>query len=226
MKVLISILFVFIWGIGLTQNTYQLGVLPSFNLNKKLSAQWKTNLKIESRQSLKEGFFKESNQVQYEYVLTDFTLILAKKVGLGNTLSGGYTLRLREGDLIHRSIQQFTVVRKFSEYRLAHRLSTDQTFIKDEPVEFRLRYRLTLEFALAGQSVNPKEFYLKINNEYLNILQDKDYDLEIRFVPFLGYKFTDENKLEMGLDYRLDSFVNKGGSRNRFWGILSWFIVL
>ncbi|MBX2827536.1 MAG: hypothetical protein KTR22_05205, partial [Flavobacteriaceae bacterium] len=76
---------------------------------------------------------------------------------------------------------------------------------------------------LNGQSVDPKEFYFKFNHEYLNAWEQNDYDLEIRAVPHLGYKVSKSNKLEFGLDYRLNSFLNTSPS-HRFWTVINWYI--
>ena len=76
-----------------------------------------------------------------------------------------------------------------------------------------------------GKSIDPKEFYLKINNEYLNAFEDREYDLEIRFSPLLGLKLNERNKLELGLDYRLDSFL-ENKTRNHFWTSINWYLKL
>ena len=93
------------------------------------------------------------------------------------------------------------------------------------PTEYRFRYRATLENPLNGKSIDPKEFYLKINNEYLNAFEDREYDLEIRFSPLLGLKLNERNKLELGLDYRLDSFL-ENKTRNHFWTSINWYLKL
>ena len=76
-----------------------------------------------------------------------------------------------------------------------------------------------------GKSIDPKEFYLKINNEYLNAFEDREYDLEIRFSPLLGLKLNERNQLELGLDYRLDSFL-ENKTRNHFWTSINWYLKL
>ena len=88
------------------QNTYQFGALPSLNLNRKLKKDWSINTKIESRQLLQSGEFNGNADKVYKYVLTDFSLISAKKVGLNSRIAGGYLIRFREGKLVHRFIQQ------------------------------------------------------------------------------------------------------------------------
>ena len=166
-------------NVSMAQSTYQFGALPSLNLNKKLENAWSLNGKIESRQLIQSGQFKGEIFNKNKYVLTDFSLITAKKIRLNSRFAGGYLLRLEDGDVFHRFIQQYIVVQKFSGFRFAHRLSCDQTFSKIEAAEYRLRYRITTEIPLNGESVDPGEFYLKINNEYVNSIQSKEYDLEV-----------------------------------------------
>ena len=210
---------------GMAQHSFQFGILPAVNLNKKLTKGWKLNFKIESRQTFKEGFFREENNFNYQYIQTDFALVGAKSVGFGNSLAGGYLMRIKDGQRIDRLIQQFVLKRSYASFKLAHRFSSDQTFEKDKEMKFRLRYRLSSAFPLNGQSIDPKEFYFKINNEYLNIFQNNDYNLEIRVVPFIGYVITDSNKLEIGLDYRLDSFIDKD-SQSKFWIGINWYLAI
>jgi hypothetical protein len=219
----ILFLCLFLSGTSFTQGRYQLGALPSINLNYKLQTGWSFNAKIESRQSFQRGTFNEDRDNNYEYVLTDYSLITAKKVGLNARISGGYLFRFRDGNAIHRLIQQYAITQKLPRFRLAHRLVTDQTFSPTEATEYRLRYRLASEIPLNGESADPKEFYLKISNEYLNSLENDDYDLEIRWVPMLGYFLSAHHKIELGLDYRVNSFLDQT-ARHSFWTSVNWYI--
>ena len=210
---------------GMAQGEYQSGLLPSINLNKKLEKGWRLNFRVESRQELRAGEFREEPPFKYDYVLTDYSLISSKKLGLNANLAAGYLLRFRDGEQVHRSIQQYVITRRLAGFRLAHRIATDQTFFRDSGPELRLRYRLTSEFALSGQAVDRKEAYVKINQEVLNSLQEGEYDLELRLVPLLGFQFNDRNKLEAGVDYRINSYLESAPS-HRFWLSLNWFLVL
>lgn len=216
-------LLVFLIGKTFAQDTYSLGTLPSFNLNKGLGNNWSLNFKAETRLRFMQGEFGADVPVDFNFQTADFALTASRKTGLNNSLAGGYLIRQRGEQTYHRFIQQFTIVKRFESFRLAHRFSSDQTFNSEEPWELRLRYRITTEIPLNGQSVDPGEFYLKLNNEYLNSWQESEPDLEIRLVPLAGYEFTDNNKLEFGLDYRLSSFLD-GGSRNSFWINIGWYL--
>ncbi len=201
------------------QSNFQLGLLPVVNVNKKLQKDFKLNFKTETRQIiLHEDIF------ELKHGLLDFSLVLAKKIGLSSSLAGGYFLRFRDDRLIQRSIQQFSITQSKNFYRVSHRFTSDQTFSENEETSFRLRYRIAGQFALNGQSVNPREFYIKLNNEYLNEWQSNDHELEIRIGVFLGYEINDNNKLEFGLENRLDSFTTE--LRNRAWINTAWYVAI
>ena len=122
-------------------------------------------------------------------------------------------------------IQQFTHVNNRSRFNFAQRLSADQTFAPDKDDSFRFRYRMSLLFPLSGDAIDVKEYYIKVNNEYVNRFRGGDYDLEIRLGPTIGHKFKDSNKLEVGLDYRINSFFN-GSPNHKFRFSLNWFLAI
>jgi len=204
------------WTVS-AQTRTQYGVLPAINLNKKINTRYKLNFKLEGRQRL----FQQGESAA-DYQLTDLALVLARRMGLDHSLAGGYLIRFREGERIHRLIQQWAFEGGFTNLGLVHRFVLDQTFAPSEAAQFRLRYRAAIQFPLSGQSLNERELYLKMSNEYLGELQAAEYDLEIRLVLALGYRITDNNKLELGLDNRYDAFLRDEG-RLRAWSTLTWY---
>lgn len=204
------------------QHRYRMGLLPQVNLNVKVADAWKLNTKLESRQILSRGAFGQASESSYEYERTDLATVLAYKSAAGASFAAGYMLRVAGQGFIHRTIQQYSWVRPYHGFRLGHRLSSDQTFEYGEAVQFRARYRIALDRALNGETVDSKESYLKVTNEWLHILQDQDYDLEMRLVPTWGYAFTDNNKVEIGLDYRLD--LLRETVRSNFWLQVAWYV--
>ena len=149
----------------------------------------------------------------------------AYKFGSQQTLSAGYLWRSRPDTDHHRLMQQYSIVSRFPRFRLGHRLAADQTFRPNTPLEVRLRYRLSLELPLNGTQVDPGEWYLKINHEYLNAFQAQDYDLELRLIPVIGHLFSDRNKVETGVDWRVDRFIHKE-TRWTFWWAMAWYYSL
>ena len=185
-------------------------LLPSLNVNTKLERDWSANLRVESRQVLFEA--PES----FNYELTDVALAGAKKLGLRTTVAVGALVRFDEDFTAFRSFQQLTMVRRYAALRVAHRFSADQTFSAVEAPEFRLRYRLSGERALNGETVDPREFFTKFHNEYLGGWQGGEIDPEVRVAAFLGYAVTKSKKLELGLENRLDGFLGDS-IRQRWW---------
>ena len=222
MRSLLFLILLLTVSFSFGQSEYQFGLLPSFNLNKSLPNDFKLNFELELRQQLERGVFGVSGVEGYDYILTDLTFVGAKRVGVNTSLATGYLFRIRGEDIIHRSIQQFIYTKKLPSFKLSHRVVADQTYQIDQNPIFRFRYRLATEFPLNGQSVDPGEFYLKVNNEYLNIFDSGDYDLEVRATPFLGYTLTANQKFEFGLDYRISSFLD-GPSSQDFWIAINWY---
>lgn len=218
----ISLVFLLISTAASAQTRYQSGLLPSISLTKKLNDTSRINLRVESRQAFFEKTEEEQAEWTYTNVLTDITAVYSHKVGYNSAIAGGYMTRFRDGDVGHRAIQQFTVVQRLDGYRLAHRFSTDQTLMPNEDVTLRLRYRMATELPLQGSSLDPNEFYLKTTAEYLSELQSNTLGHELRIVPVIGYDFTDNNKVEMGLDYRHSSLFTDS-PRARYWLKIAWY---
>lgn len=185
----------------------EIGLIPQINSDFKIAEQWKLNTKLEGRQIFFKNPFPEDRK-QREFDRFDIELIATKRLDPINTWGAGYLIRRSDGAFTHRFIQQYAITRKLLTSRIAHRFRTDQTFEKDEAIQLRLRYRLSWEKPLNGLDVDPGEFYLKINNEYLGVLQDSQGNLEIRGLASLGLEVSDKNKIETGIDYRVENLVN------------------
>lgn len=186
----------------------QFGILPVLNTTIKLQNDWKINAKLEGRQLLKQHPFPD-NKNDRIFERADLEVVTNKALNSSNDVGLGYLIRRQGGAFLHRFIQQYAYTQKLHGSRLSHRFRTDQTFEKDEAVQFRLRYRASWEKPLAGLQVDPKEFYLKLNNEYFCILKESKGDLEIRGLASLGYTIGEDNRLETGADYRMEQVTTK-----------------
>ena len=211
------------FAVARAQNTYRLGILPTLNIHKSVSEGRGINLKTESRYIFEEGEWGETPETQNSYSLTDISILLVQRVGIRQKLAGGYLIRLREQGVVHRTLQQLALVRPFPRFVLAHRFASDQTFGDGIAPTFRLRYRLSVEIPLTGERADVREVYLKANNEYLSSWQKKDQSLEMRWVPVLGYKLSEANKVELGIDYRLSGLF-QDSRRSSFWLKVNGFI--
>ncbi len=227
MKRIFLILFISVIaaGEGAGQGSYRIGLLPQVNLNFKITDQWRLVARAESRQQLANGTYGKPIGFNYATNLSDLALLVSKRVAGSKSITAGYQLRLTDQRPLHRTIQQYLVVSRFRSFRLGHRFASDQTFGAGEPVELRFRYRVSFEMALQGQNIDPGEFYFKLNQEQLLSFEQKIVDLELRLIPSAGLSITDNNKIEIGIDSRFNSFLNSY-LRSSYWLGIGWFITI
>lgn len=222
-----KLLLVFIILISLqnicAQTQTRVGFLPTVNYNHEINKMYELNLRLESRHFIYNDNASQSSNFQYDYSLSDISALVGRKVGLNSKVVLGFLTRVEPNALSYRTMQQFIFKTKIDNFRVAHRIATDQTFSSSESTEFRLRYRLSTEIPLSGLKVDVKEFYFKFNTEALNSIQDSEYDLELRAVPNIGYKINEQHKIELGLDNRFVSFIDNQ-TRITSWITINWFL--
>jgi hypothetical protein len=206
---------------GIAQPSVTAGFLPKINLTTGLNDRTRLNASAESRGLFYDKLAEKSSALQY--ILSDFMVLVSRSIGFSTSLNLGYTLRLTNGETIHRTIQQFNLVRNLDAGRLAHRFATDQTYSPSESPVFRVRYRITFERPLSGDEVDEKEFYFKMGNEYLGIYQVENSDLEIRLVPLFGYEINAHSKVEFGVDYRISEFLVSPYPESQLWAAAAWY---
>src|SRR5690606_34314073 len=163
------------------------GLLPLVNVDYKFKNEWKINSKLEGRQLFFQNPFPE-NENEVEFKRADLEIVASKDLNSSNAIGGGYLIRRENGAFIHRFIQQYTIKQKLPALNISHRFRTDQTFEKDQPDIYRLRYRISIEKPLKGPEVDVKEPYFKFNNEYFGYIEDSIGNLEIRGLAAIGYK--------------------------------------
>ncbi|MCV6628576.1 MAG: DUF2490 domain-containing protein [Flavobacteriaceae bacterium] len=204
------------------QASYEYGFMPTINLTKKLQNDWKINAKLEARFPLEKGKFEENSSESFPYQLLDFVFTTTKKTGIHTSLGGGYGVRWRSGSYSHIFSQQFAYKHQWNQWRLAHRIASDQRIQRGEYTIWRLRYRWRTEIPLNGGRLDVGEWYLKIGNEYLQILQDSRYELEIRLSPMFGKLFPSKDKIEFGFQYRMGKLGLRTPKHN-LWLQASWY---
>ena len=200
------------------ERVFYAGFFPEAALTGSVSERWQLTFKVESQHGSYDEREEDGERWEYFHDRTDLQGFVALKINPFWKVSGGYQYRLEGGEGVnsHRSIQQVAYVQQLRRVRLGHRLRTDQTYLPDEATEVRLRYRLSVELPLAGESVDPGEFYLLLSDELIGSYQANAGEVENRLVGSLGHYFGKQAKLEGGLDYRTDRYVAEG-FRQRLW---------
>lgn len=193
------------------------GWLPKVNLSTKISDNVKWVNSIEARETIYD------QQLNLKHSLIDVTTIGAFDLGVNNKLNIGYLVRFKGDEIIHRFLQHYNWVSLLNDVKVAHRLGFEQFYQNHQTPKYRSRYRATLLKPLNGTEVNDNEYYLKLSNEYVYAFATDD--LEIRVSPYLGHRINKNNKLELGLDYRLSQFLN-ANPKHRLWLRTTWYISL
>ena len=215
MKRLLLLLFFFSYLLFLNaQEVKQYGILPKITSSLKLSEKLKWVNSVESRTIIFD------NQWTFTHNLIDVSTLLSTRIASNQSINLGYLARIRDGKIAHRLIQQYNIVNLADGYRLAHRLGIDQEFQQESSPRFRIRYRIFYEKPLEGQKIDLREFYLKLGVE--SLYNFKVDDLEFRALPFLGYRLSEKDKIEVGVDYRWEELL-AGVRTNKNWIRVTWY---
>ena len=215
---LLSALMGFSWSARAQENVTYIGFFPEAALTGSVSDRVQLTFKVESQHRSYDNRVADGERWEYFHYRTDLQGFVALSLNPFWKVSGGYQYRIEGGDgaNTHRFIQQIAYVQRLRRSRLGHRLRTDQTYHPSEAVELRARYRLSVEIPLAGQSLDPGEFYLLLSGEVIYGYQGGNSEIENRLVGSLGHYFSKQAKLEAGLDYRTDRYIAEG-FRTRLW---------
>jgi len=203
-----QLLIILFFPLLLQAQQFNFGLLPEIALSYSNLGRWSVNAKVESMQSLYQQGGKP-NAFYYQHRRTDLQFFTNYKLALHWKISAGYQYRVTNGYNAHRLMQQISTVQTFNPIRLGHRLRLDESFYKKSNTKVRIRYRLSAEIALNGSKLDKNEFYFKSNIEVLYGIQADQQDLEGRIGAMLGYYFASRNKMEAGLDYRTDDYLEE-----------------
>ncbi|WP_113924442.1 DUF2490 domain-containing protein [Cognataquiflexum aquatile] len=219
--ILVLIIYLIITNATAQENqTFFTGIFPEVSLTKKISDVNKLNFKIENQRVLFDNRDKENPQ--FTHYRTDLMMFFDHSVRPGVSMALGIFHRFQENENSNRIIQQFAVLQRMRNLRINHRIRTDQTFTRNDDLELRMRYRISGEIPLQGKIVDPKEFYLVISEELIFSYKGGDFEIENRVALALGKLYNSREKLEWGVDYRTDGFI-QDGFRTRLWGKISYF---
>lgn len=222
MRYLFCLIFCFVGYLCSAQNL-EAGFLPDFTISYKISEQYKLVHKLESRFP---SYNDRTEDIDVQFERFDIQNFIERKVGLFSKLSLGYQYRIKDRTADeHRLIQQFSWSDKFTGFRIGHRLRSDQTFSSARKPEIRFRYRSAFQFPLQGQQIDAGEYYLSISDELVWSYRSPSADLENRVVAKLGLYINDKNKIEWGLEWRVEElFLDK--VNHQVWVGLSWYKAL
>lgn len=190
------------------------GVSFDLNSSKDISTRYslKPSLKGRSVSLLTKSLEQESVDINSQRLDLQLALERSLKSSIKVALGGLYRFANTQNAV--RLFEQIGWVNNSgSKIEFIHRIRSDQTFRKDEDIEFRLRYRVGLSFPLQGYKLNRNEKYLLVYSEYLAKYQSTDFSNELRVKVTLGQLLKNQNKAELGIDFRYDDPLQNNQER-------------
>lgn len=151
--------------------------------------------------------------IEPSFVMT-YNLTTRYRLGLGYVYRWSEPL-LDEYIYEHRFLQQIGFVSFIGDRRIAHRVRLEQR-IRSSSYQNRLRYRLSYDFPLEGERLDPGEKYFIINNESIAAFNAEEADGENRITAGLGWYFNNEYKFEVNLQYRMQDIFSDDGLSHMF----------
>ncbi len=218
-------LFCFLQGLELhaqSNHRFFTGVFPEISVTKKINDIHRINFKIENQEIIFDNQDADSENPQFSHYRTDIMGFFDRSLRPGVSVALGLFHRFQENEDGNRIIQQLALLQKSRVVRINHRFRTDQTFTRNNPLEVRFRYRFSIEVPLQGEEVDPGEFYFLSSAESIVSHRGGNFEIENRLVSSLGKFFSKKEKLEWGLDYRTDGYLQEG-FRTRLWAKVSYF---
>ena len=173
---------------------------PELSLTWQASSRWEFNVKTLSYHTRAAA---AASTAHLEGALTGAYRLLD-----GSALSLGYAFRLREPFDAVRSTEnrltwQYVGIQRKGKYRTGHRLRAEQRF-RPAGLIHRWRYRLSLDFPLDGERLDPGELYAKGAGELLWSIQSGELpEGESRLSGGLGIYLSPGATFELIAEYRL-----------------------
>lgn len=175
---------------------------PKLSLTKKLNSRWTVNGSLGGLQDLG-GLGSEATYARLDRL--DARGFATYDFFSGSSVSLGYMYRkyapLDEEGYEHRVTEQYSFYLMWRGFRLSNRIRAEQRF-RNAGVTLRLRYRISLDFPLNGEKIDPGEKYLILSEEPVFSIDEGGSTLENRVVAGGGWQINSRQKLELSLQYR------------------------
>jgi hypothetical protein len=209
-------------------DSYTTGVLANTNFNFSLAQGWTSNVQLETRQLALRGRFDTPARAAYFHERLLGAIVVSKKIAERQSLGLGYMLQhlhISTGFVFaHRVSGQYVYSRNLSRFRYAHRFVLEANFRPQQANNYRFRYRFAIELPLSGATVDVHEYYIRAMSELFLVVPRRNIaaDGEIRGSCFIGNRISKNQKLEIGLDYRI-SRLAQAQRQHQFWLNVAYF---
>lgn len=188
--------------------------------NPEVSYSWKASDRVAYTTKL--SMFNNGGELENRKWLSflEPQFVMSYSLSTRMKIGGGYYYRWSEPLLDgyryeHRFLQQIGFISYIGDRRLAHRLRLEQR-IRSSSYQNRLRYRLSYDFPLQGERLDPGENYLILKNEMMTAFNADQADAENRVSIGLGWFVSSRYKFELNAQYRTQDIFSGNGISHLF----------
>lgn len=202
--------FLFLPLIGQAQNTPSIRWEPAISFTKKIDSRWSYNMSLSGRQRFTDFGQGERNLKTDRWEIKSFgtyTLFGSKKLSLGYMYRTVDPFEPQSG-WEHRITQQFAFITTFGGYRLGNKFRIEQR-IRSSNYLTRVRYAISNDFPLQGESLDAKEFYLIGGNELVYAFNSLGDELENRFSLGIGRLIQGGQKIQFSVASRYSDLISQ-----------------
>jgi hypothetical protein len=107
----------------------------------------------------------------------------------------------------HRLLEQISFTYALGGHSLKHRARLEQR-IRSSSYQNRLRYRVQTKLPFRKQQAGSAESYLSLSEELMTAFNKYAADAENRFYVGLGWLLKNNQKLELGVEYRMQDIAS------------------
>lgn len=191
------------------QNTPSVRWEPGLSFTKKVDDRWSYNFSVLGRQRFtnygegQENFRTDRWEVK---AFSTYTLFGKRKLSLGYMYRSVDPFEEETG-YEHRITQQFAFLTELKGLRLANKVRVEER-IRSSSYLTRLRYSISSDFPLNGESLDEGEFYFIAGNEVIYEFNSREDELENRFSLGLGKLLQKGQKLQVAVESQYSDLIS------------------
>jgi hypothetical protein len=221
MKIVMCILIMYS-QYALAQNSYKGGIKLQLHSGISVGKDWKLSTRFAHQQLLFNGLRGKNLVSTFHQDQSGFQMILNRKISNSYNWGLGCDIHLRNDLIGNRFIQQFAFLSVIPSIVVDHRLRLDETVEKNEPVKYRMGYRIGFEKVLKKKKDGLSKMYIRISNEYRHVIQAQQYNFELNPKAYLGFNVSNKRRLAVGFDCEAQQLLSEY-NRQALWFTLDWY---
>lgn len=195
--ILIGLISIFLFPFSSMAQDSNLGNWLIYIGNKKLNSKWNIHNEVQYRNYNAVGDLEQlllRAGVGYNLTENNNNILLGYGYILSENYIGDSDDKMSVNE--HRIFQQFTTKQSLWKVKLSHRYRFEQRFVESD-FKMRFRYFLGINIPLQYKEDGKNPLYLSVYNEIFLNTKSSIFDRN-RVYGGLGYKFSDQLKLELG----------------------------